>query len=82
MVPFQGGVHATTIQEASQQFEALLFRQFLGKAMKPVFKSSLLGENNATDTYRSMLVDAFSQTIASTHPLHLDQLFTSAKNEK
>ena len=73
---------AQTFENASKQFEALMFRQFLDKAMKPVFKSKLLGENNATDTYRSFLVDGLSQAIASTHPLKLDQYLKASNYEK
>ncbi len=70
------------IEHVSQQFEALLFRQFLGKALKPMVKSKLLSESNATDTYRSFLVDGLSQAIASTHPLQIQQLLRSANYEK
>ena len=71
-----------TLEGASTQFEALMFRQFLDKAMKPVFKSKLLGESNATDTYRSFLIDGLSQAIASTHPLKLDQYLKASNYEK
>ncbi len=60
-------------QQLSQQFEALLLRQMLGKALKPIFKSALLGENNATDNYRSLFVDVLSQTMATASPLQMNQ---------
>ena len=50
--------------------------------MKPIFKSELLGESNASDTYRSFLVDGLSQAIASTHPLKLDQYLNATNYEK
>lgn len=71
-----------TLEDATTQFEALMFRQFLDKAMKPIFKSELLGESNASDTYRSFLVDGLSQAIASTHPLKLDQYLNAINYEK
>lgn len=71
-----------TLEGASKQFEALMFRQFLDKAMKPMFKNSLLGSSNAADTYRSFLVDGLSQSIASTHPLNLDQYLKASNYEK
>ena len=80
--PLQNGFQKPTIEAASQQFEALIFRQFLEKALKPMFKSNLLGESNATDTYRSFLVDGLSQAIASTQPLKLNQYLKSVDHEK
>ena len=80
--PSQNGLQKPTIDAASQQFEALIFRQFLEKALKPMFKSNLLGESNATDTYRSFLVDGLSQAIASTQPLKLNQYLKSVDHEK
>lgn len=80
--PLQNGLQNSTIEGASQQFEALIFRQFLEKALKPVFKSDLLGESNATETYRSFLVDGLSQAIASTQPLKLNQYLKSVDHEK
>ena len=41
-----------------------------------------LGESNATDTYRSFLVDGLSQAIASTQPLKLNQYLKSVDHEK
>ena len=81
-LPLQNGLQKPTIETASQQFEALIFRQFLEKALKPMFKSNLLGESNATDTYRSFLVDGLSQAIASTQPLKLNQYLKSVDHEK
>ena len=82
--PFLGFTNfkTQTLEGASKQFEALMFRQFLDKAMKPIFKSELLGESNASDTYRSFLVDGLSQAIASTHPLKLDQYLNATNYEK
>ena len=80
--PSQNGLQKPTIESTSQQFEALIFRQFLEKALKPIFKSNLLGESNATDTYRSFLVDGLSQAIASTQPLKLNQYLKSVDHEK
>ena len=71
-----------TLAGASKQFEALVFRQFLDKAMKPIFKNCLLGTSNAADTYRSFLVDGLSQAIASTHPLNLEQYLKASNYEK
>lgn len=78
----QNGLQNPTIESTSQQFEALIFRQFLEKALKPVFKSDLLGESNATETYRSFLVDGLSQAIASTQPLKFNQYLKSVDHEK
>ena len=80
--PSQNGLQKPTIESTSQQIEALIFRQFLEKALKPIFKSNLLGESNATDTYRSFLVDGLSQAIASTQPLKLNQYLKSVDHEK
>ena len=80
--PSQNGLQKPTIESTSQQIEALIFRQFLEKALKPIFKSNLLGESNATDTYRSFLVDGLSQAIASTQPLKLNQDLKTVDHEK
>jgi Rod binding domain-containing protein len=68
-------------RQVSQQFEAVLFRQLLGKALKPIFKSELVRDSNADDTYRSFLVDALSQSIASTSPLEIHKLLHSTPSK-
>lgn len=81
-LPLQRSIQKPTLETTSQQFEALMFRPFLEKSLKPIFKSSLLGESNATSIYRSFLVDSLSQAIASTQPLKFNQYLKSINNEK
>lgn len=69
------------LKQTAQQFEAILFRQMLDKSLKPIFKSDLLGENNATEIYRSFMVDSLSQSIASTSPLQLEKLLPNKNHE-
>lgn len=68
------------IADVSKKFEAVLFRKFLGDAMKPVFKTFMSNDNNANSVYRYFFVDSIAQSIASTSPLKIEQVFAQDKS--
>ena len=60
--------HATEEQKTaagSQQFEAVLVKQFLNEALKPMFQGVFNENDNAHRLYRHFFTDAISESIAS-----------------
>ena len=56
---------ATASKEVSTQFEALLLRQYLKDALKPVFGGGFLKETGgAHDMYRYFFTDAIAEGVA------------------
>ena len=56
---------ATASKEVSTQFEALLLRQYLKDALKPVFGGGFLEETGgAHDMYRYFFTDAIAEGVA------------------
>lgn len=51
------------ITEAGRQFEAVLLRQILGEAMKPVFKSECAGQSAQAGIYQDMIVNQMADNI-------------------
>ncbi|MEC7803137.1 MAG: rod-binding protein [Verrucomicrobiota bacterium] len=60
--------HSTEQQKnaaVSQQFEAVLVKQFLKEALKPMFKGVFSEDGNANKMYRHFFTDAISESVAS-----------------
>lgn len=51
------------VAEASRQFEAILLRQILGEAMKPVCKSELTGKSAQAGIYQDMVVNQMADNL-------------------
>ncbi len=61
-----GKSEAAKIDAAATQFEAILIREFMGEALKPMIAGGALDEDYAgADTYRYFMVDTLSQSLAS-----------------
>ena len=65
------------IRELSRQFEALLLRQILKEARKPVIPSGLLEESNTADIYNDMINFHLADAIS-----HSDDLGLAAQLER
>ena len=60
--------HATQQEKnaaVSQQFEAVLVKQFLKEALKPMIKGVFSEDGNANRMYRHFFTDAISESVAS-----------------
>ena len=60
--------HATQQQKnaaVSQQLEAVLVKQFLKEALKPMIKGVFSDDGNANRMYRHFFTDAISESVAS-----------------
>lgn len=51
------------VTEAGRQFEAILLRQILGEAMKPVFKSEFTGQSAQAGIYQDMVVNQLADNL-------------------
>lgn len=51
------------VAEAGRQFEAVLLRQILGDAMKPVFKSEFTGQSAQAGIYQDMVVNQMADNL-------------------
>jgi Rod binding domain-containing protein len=59
------------VAEVSRQFEAVLLRQILSEAQKPVFHSSLNKETATTGIYRDMTTSQLADSISQSKALGL-----------
>ena len=69
---------AEKIGEVSRHFEAILLRQFLGKALQPMFGGGAMGgEMNAATKgiYQDMITKTLAETISNTGEFGLAQAF-------
>ncbi len=69
---------AEKIGEVSRHFEAILLRQFLGKALQPMFGGGAMGDgmNAATKgIYQDMITQTLADTISRTGEFGLAQAF-------
>ncbi|HQF39202.1 MAG TPA: rod-binding protein [Opitutaceae bacterium] len=60
---FQGGANRPPAQAAAEQFEAILVRQLLGDALKPMFgagEGAVAGNN----VYQYLVTDVVAQSVA------------------
>ena len=63
------------IGEASQQFEAILLRQFLSEAQKPVFKSEYTDDSSEAGIYQDMVTNQLADKLARSGGIGLAQTF-------
>lgn len=49
--------------EAARQFEAMLLRQILGEAQKPLFRSSLVKDSTAAALYRDQITTQLADAV-------------------
>ena len=63
------------IHEASRQFEAILVRQILDSAQKPVIQSKFADQSTAGTIYRDMVTNQLADSISKTGALGLAQTF-------
>lgn len=68
---------AEKLDAACRAFEAVLLRQILGDATKPVLASSATAESSVGAIYRDIITDQMSNSIARTGQLGLARSFLS-----
>jgi Rod binding domain-containing protein len=61
------------IMAASRAFEALLLRQVLQEAQRPVFKSKYANDSTTNGIYRDMVVEQLADSMAKSNSLGLAQ---------
>jgi Rod binding domain-containing protein len=54
------------VQAATEQFEAILIRQYLNDAMKPLFDGPLMGNGSGTHMYQYMITDTLANELSQT----------------
>ena len=59
---------------ASQQFEAVLIRQFLGRALKPLLHDSLGSNAPGAHIYQHMITDAIANQLAAQNTFGMSSL--------
>jgi len=52
------------IAEVSRQFEAVLLRQILGQAQKPLFETTLTGSSSSSAIYQDMITQELADRIS------------------
>ncbi len=65
------------IAAASHAFEALLLRQVLQEAQRPVFKSKYANDSTTNGIYRDMVVEQLADSMAKSNSLGLAQSLAS-----
>jgi Rod binding domain-containing protein len=61
----QSGTQRASVANAAQQFEAILVRQLLGDAMKPMLGTALGGaQAPGSDVYQYLVTDVVAQSVA------------------
>jgi len=63
------------IAQASQQFEAILLRQFLTESQKPVFKSEFTDDSSEAGVYQDMVTNQLADSLAHSGGIGLAQTF-------
>ena len=63
------------IGEASKQFEAILLRQFLSEAQKPMFKSEFTDDSSEAGIYQDMVTGQLADSLARSGGIGLAQTF-------
>lgn len=61
-------------EEAGKEFEAVLWRQFLEPALKPMFEGALKEGGACNDIQRSFFVNALANNMAEQNPLGFSSL--------
>lgn len=62
---------AAKVAESGRQFEAVLLRQILGEAMKPVFKSEFTARSAQAGIYQDLVVNQLAEQVTSAGGLGL-----------
>lgn len=52
------------LKEATEQFEAILIRQYLSEAMQPLFDDSMMGQSSGSHMYQYMITDAMASELS------------------
>ena len=65
------------IAEASRQFEAVLLRQFLSEAQKPVIQSEFTDDSNASGIYQDMITNQLADCLSRNGGIGLAKSFES-----
>ncbi len=60
----QGGAQRPAAHAAAEQFEAILLRQLLGEALKPMLGSEAGGKAPGSDVYQYLVTDVVAQSVA------------------
>lgn len=60
----QGSSGRPPAQAAAEQFEAILVRQLLGEALKPMFGAEAGGKAPGSDVYQYLVTDVVAQSVA------------------
>ena len=63
------------IGEASQQFEAILLRQFLAESQKPVIQSSLTDNSASAGIYQDFITNQLADSLAHSGGVGLAKTF-------
>ena len=61
---FQAGANRPPAQAAAEQFEAILVRQLLGDAFKPMFGGGAAAKAPGSDVYQYLVTDVVAQSVA------------------
>ena len=73
-----GNKHLTQnqkIAEASRQFEAIMLRQILSEAQKPVFTSELTDNSTAAGIYRDLITNSLADSMSKSGTLGMAKIF-------
>jgi len=62
------------LQKATREFEALLLRQFLGQALKPILHESLGANAPGAHIYQHMMTDAIAGQLAAEETFGMSSL--------
>jgi Rod binding domain-containing protein len=54
------------LKAATEQFEAILIRQYLNEAMKPLLDGPLMGEGTGAHMYQHMITDTLANELSQT----------------
>jgi len=65
MVESEGLSESSKMEAATEQFEAVFLRKYLGEALKPVFEGYLKESGSGADIYRYMLSDSMANSMSS-----------------
>ena len=63
------------VGEASRQFEAVLLRQFLSEAQKPVINSEFTDNSTASGIYQDLITNQLADTLSRNGGIGLAQTF-------
>ncbi|MCH8473761.1 MAG: hypothetical protein LAT55_00855 [Opitutales bacterium] len=55
---------ARELKATTEQFEAILIRQYLSEAMKPLFTDSMMGQTSGAHAYQYMITDALASELS------------------